>query len=118
MTDLSALLLAANYIIPVAVGVAALVALAAVALFVALAVRRKKKPAQPEQRLKLRLNSGLNRNPYKPNRKLFNRLKKKPQRTIPRMLTTAPPNRRKSPRRSMRRRHKGRLRVSTARSDT
>lgn len=50
MTDLSALLLAANYIIPVAVGVAALVALAAVALFVALAVRKKKKPAQPEQK--------------------------------------------------------------------
>ena len=50
MSDLSALLLAANYIIPVAVGVAALVALAAVALFVALAVRRKKKPAQPEQK--------------------------------------------------------------------
>lgn len=49
MTDLSALLLAANYIIPVAVGVAALAALAAVALFVALAVRRKKKPAQVEQ---------------------------------------------------------------------
>ncbi len=50
MSDLSALLLAANYIIPVAGGVAALVALAAVALFVALAVRRKKKPAQPEQK--------------------------------------------------------------------
>lgn len=50
MSDLSALLLAANYIIPVAVGVAALVALAAVALFVALAVRRKKKLAQPEQK--------------------------------------------------------------------
>ncbi len=50
MSDLSALLLAANYIIPVAVGVAALVALAAVALFVALAVRKKKKPAQPEQK--------------------------------------------------------------------
>lgn len=49
MTDLSALLLAANYIIPVAVGGAALVALAGVALFVALAVRRKKKPAQVEQ---------------------------------------------------------------------
>lgn len=55
MTDLSALLLAANYIIPVAVGVAALVALAAVALFVALAVRRKKKPAQPEQKAEAKI---------------------------------------------------------------